>query len=176
MNFERWLRTWLTRHPLKEPTEAHRARYTAEVMAKITPTPTHAALGWRAQSVWGRLTFAAAAAAAALAVLVVTPHSSPHLAQEVTREAQVLSALDEDGLAPLNGDGPDVVADDVELAGPLLLAESAPSDEQWIEQTMHVLDQLDDGAPPDAPGNGASDEEWLDELQLLDESDHATSS
>ena len=168
MNFETWLRTWLRRHPLKEPAQAHRARYTAEVMAKIKALASEVAPQrawvWR----WSQPAFAAVAAA--LVVLVVThSNSSPRLAQEVSREAQVLSALDEDGLEPLN--------DDAELADLLLLAESTPSDEQWIEHTAQLLDQLDDEASADHSGDEpSSDQEWLDELQLLDESDHATSS
>ena len=43
------------------------------------------------------------------------------------------------------------------------------TDEQWIEQTLQVLEQLDEGIPPEDAVEGTSDDEWFEELQILDD-------
>lgn len=55
------------------------------------------------------------------------------------------------------------------------VAESPATDDQWVEETLQLLDEFDEDVSSETAGNG-SDEEWLDELELLDETDRATSS
>ena len=57
-----------------------------------------------------------------------------------------------------------------------LLVESMPSDDEaWVDQTLRLLDQLDEEAPEDATGQ-PSDDSWLEELEMLDESELAKGS
>ena len=58
---------------------------------------------------------------------------------------------------------------------PLMLAESMPSDETWIKETAQLLDQLDEESSK-ADAHATSDEEWLKELQTLDEHDLGSNS
>lgn len=56
------------------------------------------------------------------------------------------------------------------------LAESpAASEDQWLEETLLLLDELDEDVSSDTAGDGSEDE-WLEELELLDETDLASSS
>ncbi|MEK7880255.1 MAG: hypothetical protein AAB285_10385, partial [candidate division NC10 bacterium] len=50
---------------------------------------------------------------------------------------------------------------------------SDPS-EEWLEQTLELLEQLEGETSPETAGDGSNDEEWLDELQWLDESELST--
>ena len=181
MNFATWLRSRLARYPLKEPPVFDRARYTAEVMERVKalrePGPVLRPAGpWPA---WGpRLALAAAAVAVAFVVVgrVRSPGPGRLLAEQVADDAQLLAALDEPlppaGVAPDDAEG---LADELEAVDALLLAEAPPSDDEWIEQTLTLLEQLEEDLP-----EGASDEpsgdEWLDELQWLDDRDLAAPS
>ena len=143
MNFSRWLTTWLKRHPLKEPDEVDRALYTREVISRIKGRRAPAV----APSPWWQclLNPPVALAAAMVVVLAVTSaveRSRTPLAQRALRDSA-------------------------------LLAESPPSDDAWIQQTMQLLDQLDQDAPSDDAAGSASksDEDWLNELETLDEQD-----
>ena len=51
---------------------------------------------------------------------------------------------------------------------------SDPSSEEWLEQTLELLEQLEGETSPETAGDGSNDEEWLDELQWLDESELST--
>ena len=149
MDFATWLKTWLTRHPLKEPTTLDRADYTREVMARAKaldqPVPSPA----RSWFPWPRLVLAVVTAAAGLALVIWTANRS------TSQVAQ----------APAHTT--------------LTLAESPAGDAQWIEETVQLLEQLDenDGVSQDATGGASnSDEDWLNELEMLDEGDVASSS
>ena len=184
MDFEAWFQRWLTRHPLKESTERDRASYTAEVMTivkALAPAPTESMVkGWRRQVVWGwpRLALVAATALAGLAFVVfaTTRHSGGRLAREIGRETQLLAALEGEGMAPLNGNDVEALTHDLETADTLLLAESPPRDEQWIEQTLQLLDELDEEVPVDASGGDSSEQDWIQELEVLDEGEPSASS
>ena len=157
MDFSRWLTTWLKQHPLKESKGVDRAAYTREVISRIqerhAPTPNLELLPARNSWVLGwrlLLNPAFALAAAVVVVLTVTSaieRSRTQLAQQALHDAA-------------------------------RLAESPPSDDQWIQQTMQLLEQLDQDAPSDDAAGSASnsDEEWLKELETLDEQDLNSSS
>lgn len=181
MPFATWLRTWLTRHPLKEPigTGMDRARYTAEVMARVKALGPMAETALvpivvRQWGLWPRMAVALAAATAALAVVIGTRHDPSHtLAQAIATDAQLLVALDErDGDLVLEDDV-EVLHDELAMTDTMLLAELSSSDEEWLAQTLELLDQLDEDISPETASDGA-DEEWLEELQLLDEDELST--
>jgi len=174
MSFTTWLQEWLTRHPLREPSDGERARYTAEVMARVRTFESSVAT----QSAWirrwvtrPRLALAMATAAAGVA-LIVGPIYQRRLAQRVVRDAAVLASLDEATAEPLVIDDEESLREALEEFDALVVAEaSSVDDSQWIAQTLELLGQLE-AWPPGGdldPSSGA--EEWIDELELLDESD-----
>lgn len=191
MDFSTWLRSRLARYPLKEPPAFDRARYITEVMERVKalgePTPALRPAGrWWA---WPRLALATAAVAAALLVVarVQSPGPGPvpasmtgapasPLAQEISDDAQVLAELDEPlPLAPGASDDAEELAQELAAMDALLLAEAPPSDDAWIEQTLTLLEQLEEDLPEGAADDPSGDE-WLDELQWLDEHDLAARS
>ena len=169
MESSHWLTTWLKRHPLKEPAGVDRATYTREVISKIKGlhAPAVSAAPW-----WQLLLNPAfALATAAVVVLSLTTaveRSRAQLAQRVLHDSALLAALGENG-----GELPDddQLADDLEVTDTLVLAESPPSDDQWIQQTMQLIDQLDQDSASDDAATDGSDEDWLNELEMLDEAD-----
>lgn len=181
MDFSTWLVTWLKRHPLNEPWSLDRDRYTAQVMARVRASAQHPSRAPASIPVfewfsWPRLAFAGAAVgAAAMFWIVGTVHQSQtQLARAIDRDAQLLTAFDEPLPATDRG-SVDELAQDLQEADTVMLAESTPSDDQWVEQTIQLLDQLNE-EPPDADTTGSSNqnqEEWLNELQTLDESELA---
>ena len=191
MDFATWLHSRLARYPLKEPQAFDRARYTAEVMERVKalgePAPAlRPASRWWA---WPRLALAAAAVAVALLVVgrVQSPGPGPvpasmtgapetPLAEQIADDTQVLAALDELlPLAPVAPDDAEGLADELEAVDALLLAEAPPSEDAWIEQTLTLLEQLEEDLP-EGDTDDPSGDEWLDELQWLDEHDLAASS
>lgn len=191
MDFSTWLRTRLARYPLKEPPAFDRLRFVAEVMERVNalggPTPALRPAGrWWA---WPRLALAAAAVAAALLVVgrvqspgpgsvpaSLTGDPETPLAEQIADDAQVLAALDEPlPLAPGAPDDAEELAQELAAMDALLLAEAPPSDDAWIEQTLTLLEQLEEDLPEGAADDPSGDE-WLDELQWLDEHDLAASS
>jgi len=191
MDFSTWLQSWLKRHPLKAPQRLDQQQYTSEVMARIKAESTQQV--YRVRSVrsglsWPRLalTVATVAAGALIALTIFrmtpppqvaeAPPSPAVLAQTVAQEAELLAELEE-GKADLlieNGDTLDRALETTDTL--LLLAEipSQPSDEQWLEETMQLLDQLEEGVSSGA--EEGSNDDWLDDLQLLDDTDLAASS
>lgn len=146
MEFLTWLRSWLLRHPLKEPTDAERSHYTAEVMARVRalgPQPASAPIRVPARSWgwWPRMAMAMATAAG-LAFVVSTTHQSR---RQLAQQPQGVTVSD-------------------------------PSDEEWLEQTLELLEQLEGETSPETAGDGSEDDEWLDELQWLDESELSAAS
>ena len=143
MDFSRWLTTWLTRHPLKDPVGMDRASYTREVISKIHARqhPAVSPAPWW-QVLLNPPVALAAAAVVVMAVTATLEHSRATLAQQSLRDAA-------------------------------RLAESPPGDDEWIQQTMQLLEQLDQDVPgDDAAGSASSsEEEWLKELEMLDEQD-----
>jgi len=149
MDFTTWLRTWLARHPLKGPAGIDRARYTAEVMGQVKTGLRPALLParhWLPVPRWG---LAAAVAAAGLVVAIG--------AVNVQRRQLAEQAMERTRL----------------------LAESAPTEERWLDQTLDLIDQLNEGgaeADSDDASEGLSDDDWLNELELLDQAELSASS
>ncbi|MDP3703532.1 MAG: hypothetical protein Q8R78_04030 [Candidatus Omnitrophota bacterium] len=158
--------SWLSRHPLKGPSDMNRAQYTAEVMAKInaveSPAPAPAPV--RSWLPWPRLAMTLATVAAGVLIMMSVTHQAPErFAQPPSFDSTQDGALSE-------VEGPP------ELVAPVVLAESpAGSEDQWFDETLQLLDELDEGTSSDSAGNG-SDDEWLEELELLDETDLAANS
>lgn len=183
MDFTGWLTTWLTRHPLKAPPELGQARYTAEVMAKIKAmAPARSPVGMSQWLSWPRLALAGVGAAGVLMLLVVNASRSSQvpLAERLTQAAQTLAEVDEPLPELMNGQAVTELAQDLEAEDhQLILAESSASQEQqWLDQTLELLDQLDEDVPgvnSDEP-SGNDEEEWLKELDTLDEGPSAASS
>ncbi len=180
MDFTAWFRAWLTRHPLKGPHGVEAARYTDEVMAKVRalqpPASVRAPL--RFWLPWPRLALIAATAAVGLLIVMGTLHRAQlQLASAIDRDAQVITAVDE--LVPTapagSGATPEDLAQELQTADILVLAESVPSDDQWLDQTLQLLQQLDEDVPEEtisASGHTAeSQDDLLKALQQLDEKD-----
>ena len=71
------LLSWLTRHPLKEPTDMNRAQYTAEVMAKIKAAESPAPAPARVWLSWPRLAMTLATVAAGMLIMLSVRHQAP---------------------------------------------------------------------------------------------------
>ena len=54
------------------------------------------------------------------------------------------------------------------------LAESQDAEDQWLDDTLQLLDQLDENATDEA--TGASEDDYLEELKQLDDTELAASS
>ncbi len=179
MDFATWLRTWLARHPLREPRDTTPARYTDEVMAKVRvlQPPASARAPLRLWLPWRFALVAATAAAGVLVFVGTIRHTQRQLASAIDRDAQVIAAVDE--IVPTtpagNGTTPDDLAQELQTADTLILAESVPSDDQWLDQTLQLLQQLDEDVPGDVTGTNShaadAQDELLNELQQLDEKD-----
>ena len=162
MTFDQWLRRWLTQHPLKEAAGQGRARFTADVMARVralASAPAARPFGsrhdvpstslWMSWRVWGWGLAVSAVAAGVVLVASVGVRSPVQVARRMP-------------------------APNIET---LVLAESTSHDAQWVEESLQLLDQLDEESAADADDSApASDDEWLQELQTLDESDLASTS
>lgn len=155
MEFLTWLRSWLTRHPLKEPAETERASYTVEVMTRVRAlgspsvvTPATAPV--RRWSWWPRFAVAMATTAGVAVAVGIFSQERPQLAQQLPQ--------------------------DVRISEPAALAESPSTDEEWLEQTLQLLEQLEEDPSAETAGDGADEEDWLEELQWLDDSELSTAS
>ena len=175
MDFTAWLTTWLKRYPLREPVAQHQASYTAEVMASVRavdqPNPTASPV--RRWLPWPRLAVTFATVAAGMAIAFVTLQAvngpDPRFSEaELASEVQLLAELGEAVTDPW-------LEDEMEAMDLLVLAEAPQDDELWIEETLQLLEQLDEALPGDATGS-ALDDDWFDEFYLLDESELAASS
>ncbi len=180
MDFAAWFGTWLVRHPLKASRGVDTSRYTDEVMTKIRALeqPSQAPALVHVWLPWPRLALIAATAAVGLLIVIGTVHRTQlQLASAIDRDAQVITAVDELVPTAPNGNGatPEDLAQELQTADALILAESVPSDDQWLDQTLQLLQQLDEDVPAEAistNGHAAeSQDELLKDLQQLDEKD-----
>lgn len=165
-NWLAWLRAWLFQHPVKEPPAALGRGYTEEVMRRVRATHTPSpAFQWIPRP---RLAFALATAAACLLIVsVVGGREATRVAQHVEEDWQLLAELDE-GLDPLE---PRPFEEELQAVDQLLLAQagSEADAEAWIDETLEVLERLD--AEDALPASEEGTEEWLEELQQLDEAE-----
>jgi len=179
MEFSTWFKTWLSRHPLKAPSEADRAAYTAQVMMRVrgeAPAPAYArAVSQRPAWSWPRLTLAfatATAVAVALVTLNVQRVSGPRTLATERAHSELLVAFDDANPVGLEEDLELLAEEWRELNG-AMFAETPPTDAEWLEALSQVLEEVDDQAPPDGD---LSDEEWLRTLEHLEGSASETSS
>lgn len=144
MDLTTWLNQWLHRHPLKELPTEQRSRYTAEVMARVRRLAPPASKLVRRWLPWpGRTALTLASAVAGIAIAV---------------------AVSQTVRAPGRIPTPSVA----------VLAESpADEDQAWLEETLQLLDELEEELPEDA---APDDESWLEELEMLDEAELAARS
>ena len=152
------LLAWLTRHPLKGPSSIDRAQYTAEVMARVkapaqpAPAPPARRLlsPGRAAQFWLPWPPACRAAAQAwrLALTMATVAAGILLMLTVTHPTSRRM---------------------------FQLAQSQAAEDQWLDDTLQLLDELDENVSDEATGN-ASQEDWLEELKQLDDTELAASS
>lgn len=144
MDFTRWLTTWLSRHPLKAPSETDRSRFTADVMARVrSDVASRPAAGWIGRFAgWPQFALPLAAAAAVLFAMNLRHPADTRLA-----------------------------------VAPVVLAEAPEAtDDSWITETMDILNQLDEDLPDEGASGEPSDDQWLEELEMLDEQDLAARS
>lgn len=181
MDFPTWLRQWLKRHPLKDPPQLDRARFTAEVMARVrrVSVPSSAAAPQTMRQSWPlmRLGWIAATAVAGIALIVgTTLHGHRQRADRVVDDMQLLALVNESDAAIQHVqemDDPEALAGELELIDQLtVLAEATPSDQQEIERALQLLEQLDEDAP-EAAINSSSDGVLIEELQQLDEQEYS---
>lgn len=150
MDVTTWLKTWLSRHPLQMPPEPDRARYTADVMARIRALerPAASPAPIRLWAGWPRPALAWASAAAGLLLVIGVLSIVSGRSTQLARHGQQL-----------------------------VLAESPTTDEAWLEETMALFDLLDEEIAAESAGESFdTEEDWLQELQWLDEADLASSS
>lgn len=161
----------------REPDERERTQFTSGVMARVTAlSPPHAGLEPRLRLSWPTVRMALLAATATVVCLLWlrAPADSRQIAWTVARDLQVLASLGE--VAEVVPDDDEVAAleEELRLTETLLLAEAEPTDAEWIEQTLQLLDELGEGT--DAGDATLFEEEMLRELELFDDEDVAVSS
>ena len=175
--FAGWFRSWLSRHPLKGLLAVDRAHYTAEVMARVKglPRPVVAAKQVPRFRWWSipRLALAAPVFAAGLTLVVVIGRGAhQRLAKDVAHQAQVLASLEGPGFDQVGSHPFDVGADEVEAIDTLTIAAESVSDEEaWIHTTLQLLEQFEEAEPILHHPDVETDEEWLHELERLDQVD-----
>ena len=153
MDFSRWFQSWLMRHPLNVPPDDRTGPYTADVMRRVHALAEPARQRRLVRPLWrGWITLTAGLATAAaglIAVLTLTPRAQMHLAQ------------------PLPS-----------ASGHLMRLADASGEESWVEQTMQLLDALNEDAPADAADDAdpANDDDWLKELDTLEPDDRTSAS
>jgi hypothetical protein len=115
----------------------------------------------------------ASAAAGLLIFLGVFRQSNAQIADQLVAESNALSLLDETTLAePAVEYDVDELAQELQYHDTFLLAEATPSDDQWIEESLKLLDQLDqESVLDDAEPLSNDEDDWLEELRQLDESE-----
>ena len=176
MLFATWLKEWLSRHPLKVPDDVNPKAYTHQVMARVKafhePARHDATAAVQRWLAWPQLAMACGAVAAGVLVAITVGHSrNEQLAREITRDAQVLAEMGEPVTDPVSPTDVDGIAEDMATIDAMTLAEAPQSDDAWLKETLQLLDQLQEDVPDDASSGDAPDEEWMKDLQTLDDSD-----
>jgi len=160
-DFRIWLAQWVARHPVRTPGQAPDASYAEDVMRRVkaasVPQERPAAAWWLRP--WPAI--AVACASVAVVASLVAERQPVRVAERADQDLRVLDAL---GVAP---DAPEDVTEE-ELRGldQLVLAEAQrdADEEAWIEQTLQVLDGLEE--EPEALHELQEELELLDELEM----------
>ena len=192
-SFLMWLRTWLAQHPVRRPAQGDDPAYARQVLTRIGRTQPErpSVLAGLADALYTRLSPArlslAAGGVLAAALFLVTTARQPQMpsqpqpavvAAQITRDATVIAqaadAADDPLADVLNSHA---IEPDLRMIDQyMMLAESGSSatsdDEAWITQTLQLLNEFNEDTDADTNSNdSASVDQWLQELQLLDESE-----
>lgn len=176
MEFMTWLRGWLARHPLKEPDQTQRQQYTADLMKRVHALPKPARstqpAGWAIRQ-W--LTWPGFAMACATALVVIVMVGLRHNALQVAKQMQEEPEPSRMQVAQLP---PAYVPPIAAVMKPdsVRLAEAQGDDEQWLEQTLLLLEDLNESGSAESSSSNDSSEQWLEELKQLDEQELVSNS
>lgn len=151
MDFATWFKRWVAQHPLNVPPAERPDDYAADVMRRVRglhePSPARR-VRYPVWHGWVTLTAGLATAAVGLIlVLTLTPQSRIQLTRAIT---------------PAPG-------------GLMRLADSSTED-SWMDQTLQLLDELNEELPADNADEGTSNDDWLKELDTLEQHDQASPS
>lgn len=176
MEFSDWLHHWLARHPVATP-PVDRARYTAEVMARLAEAPALRARPARPSAVvvrwprWPRLVYATSAAVAVLALCFgMRAYTQRRLVTAVRRTSEVLASLPAAEIEILDDGEDETAGQALELLDRLTLLPGAGASGGRLsaEHVLEVLEQLDElPSAEQSPEDASEDERW-EELQQLD--------
>ena len=156
MDFSTRLRSWLAGYPVKLPAEHNAAQYTADVIERVRAIERPSAAPVPRQT-WRHLTWFAAVATAAL-IMVVTGRQLGHGPLGPSGGLAFHPAL-------TNGET-EAMAQEMAVLDAMVIAEAEPSaDEEWIDETLLLMEQLGE----DASADPTSDEDRLLEDLLQDE-------
>jgi len=161
MDFQQWLKRWLEQHPEKDPGSHDRSAYTAEVMRRIKElkSPSKApAPAWP----WWRPALVFAAAAGVVLLMVSQTGRAPQIAKETPAQPQPVQ------VASMPETGSARAAEPTPPPLPILLAQESGEDAAWLEETLQLLEALDEDLP-DGSSESWSDEQWMDEIEVLDD-------
>jgi len=167
MDFQQWLKEWFSHHPAKDPVSQDRAAYTAEVMQRVkqlgvssqAPAPV-----WS----WWRPTLALAAMAGIALLVVSKIEQTPQIAEEIFSPPETVQ------VASIPEARPPKAVEPTPPPLSMVLAEDADENAAWLDETLQLLEALDEDFSDDTY-EGWSDEDWMDEIEMLDE-DYFTSS
>ncbi len=161
--WDSWLRSFLKRHPLKDPPGELQRDYHRQVMDRILAPPV-----WVVRPIFKPWTVSgwAGALAAVTAVLVLMP-TPARVTRQIDRDSQVLLETEEMALL----DSADL-EQDLQEHDRIVLAE-AVSEEPDGEEALEIWNDLESLEEIPAGGEPDSEEDLEKELQALDESELA---
>lgn len=175
-----WLTGWLSRHPLRTPASSGSSAYAKHVMARIralsSPKRRIIPVTWAGLIAWVRGPRLALALSAATALVVAgftlrfgIPHRTlvmAHLDRELQVLAEVEALPDPLALEP----SAETLEEELRFMDRMMLAQAGPvdEDEAWIEETLELLDEVEE-VPKDPTQDPQAADEWWEELQELDE-------
>ena len=164
-NWNDWLREWLQRHPIQDPPAHLQHNYVQEVLAKIQASENPSrAVAWRPRLQLGWRFALGGTLAAALAVTIALVRPPRYPAQQIEQDAQIL--LEVGGVTFYNDAD---LEEEAQVQDRIVLAEAEE------EETLRLREELEEAGANPAEGEASSDEEWLRELQSLDEEEIALS-
>ncbi|MBI2094129.1 MAG: hypothetical protein HYT88_05330 [Candidatus Omnitrophica bacterium] len=179
MNFQSWLSSWLAHHPLKDPTGHDPEQYTQQVMqrvrdANLSPKPWTAWQEFLSFFSIPRATFALAGVGLVAVILFLNHAINDTRLANMETTVDLIAAMGET-LESINGEEGEILAQDLEALDTLVLAEATETDEQWLQETLRLLQLLDEDAGSSEAEN-PSEGDLIDDLQILDEKEIAASS
>lgn len=175
MDVTMWVHHWLNRHSVKLPPMHDAAAFTQEVMQRVRTVAQSreaaSASAWR-WNWWPQMGLALAAASVALVVLRPIA-STDRIVKRILHDDALLSTLDDASAPAIETDSPEALAANLQMWDYLQLAQSpTSSDEAWIEQTLQVLDAVDESVSkndsPESTPDSSTDDPWLEELDWLE--------